>query len=236
MKTRQIALDTETTGLEVAKNHRIIEIGCVEIINRRITNRHFHYYLQPDRLIETGAMEVHGITNEFLQGKPRFTNIVQEFIEFIQDAELVIHNATFDVSFLNYELQLIKQRPITDYCQVTDSLALARERHPGQKNSLDALCKRYNIDNSKRDLHGALLDAELLAQVYLAMTGGQSSLLSLETATQTQQQTTIRRIATERPQLAVILPTEEELNLHQQRLTALDKSSSGQCLWLQLEN
>ncbi len=234
MNNRQIALDTETTGLEVTKNHRIIEIGCVEITNRRTTNSHFHYYLQPDRPVEQGALDVHGITDEFLHGKPRFSDIVDEFIAFIQDAELIIHNANFDVGFLNYELQLLKRQPITHYCQITDNLALARERHPGQKNNLDALCKRYGIDNTKRELHGALLDAELLAAVYLAMTGGQNGLLNVEEHIETNNTTEIQRITTDRARLSVILPTEEELTHHHQRLTALDKASGGQCLWLQL--
>jgi len=178
--SRQIVLDTETTGLDPKQGHRIIEIGCVEIINRRTTDKHFHHYLQPDRKIDSGAMEVHGITDDFLKGKPRFSEIVADFINFIKGAEVIIHNADFDVRFINAELSLLKQawQPFGHYCKVVDTLALARKRHPGQKNNLDALCKRYNVDNTKRNLHGALLDSEILADVYLAMTGGQTALLN----------------------------------------------------------
>src|SRR5690606_12993840 len=177
---RQIVLDTETTGLETAQGHRIIEIGCVELIHRRPTNNYFHHYLQPDREIDEGALEVHGITNEFLRDKPRFADIVDEFIEFIRGAELIIHNAAFDIGFLDYELSLLDppRGKVTDFCTVVDSLLLARNMHPGQRNSLDALCKRYGIDNSQRELHGALLDARILADVYLAMTGGQTALFA----------------------------------------------------------
>ena len=175
---RQIVLDTETTGLEVTENHRIIEIGAVEIDNRRLTGRHFHQYLQPDRAIDAGAIEIHGITEEFLADKPRFEDIADEFLNFVEGAEVVIHNAAFDVSFLDYELRLCKANTRMDITcsEVTDSLALARKEYPGQRNSLDALCKRLGIDNTRRKLHGALLDAEILAEVYLCMTGGQSSL------------------------------------------------------------
>jgi len=175
---RQIALDTETTGLSTAQRHRIIEIGCVELVNRRPTGREFHYFLNPDRDIDEGAERVHGISRADLETSPRFPEIVDEFIEFIKDAELVIHNATFDVGFLEYELNLMKhaQPKITHHATVLDTLTMARAMHPGQRNSLDALCKRYEVDASKREVHGALIDADLLARVYLAMTGGQTAL------------------------------------------------------------
>lgn len=176
--TRQIVLDTETTGLEPSQGHRIIEIGCVEILNRRVTNNHWHHYIQPDREIDSGAFEVHGISNESLQDKPRFDDIVDSFLDFIKGAELIIHNAPFDLGFLNHELSLLEDsRPkIDEVCSILDTLVMARQKHPGQKNSLDALCKRYQIDNSSRTLHGALLDSEILAEVYLIMTGGQTAL------------------------------------------------------------
>jgi len=176
---RQIVLDTETTGLSPAQGHRIIEIGCIEMVNRRLTGREFHRFLNPDRDIDEGAEAVHGISRAQLETEPRFHEIVDEFLAFVKDAELVIHNADFDVGFIEHELRLMKhQQPkITDHCKVLDTLSLAREIHPGQRNSLDALCKRYEVDASRRDVHGALIDSELLARVYLAMTGGQSSLL-----------------------------------------------------------
>jgi len=231
---RQIVLDTETTGLNPAKGHRIIEIGCIEISNRRLTEKRFHYYLQPDRKIDAEASAVHGIKNQFLQDKPRFVDIVNEFMDFIKDAELIIHNADFDVGFINHELKLLRQnfKPLDHYCQITDSLALARKRHPGQKNNLDALCKRYNVDNSNRQLHGALLDSEILAEVYLAMTGGQVSLLVQDNKAQSNGNTVIKRISGNRAVLMVIAPTGEELQAHEERLAAIDKASGGKCLWL----
>ncbi len=176
---RQIVLDTETTGLSTAQGHRIIEIGCVELVNRRLTGREFHRFLNPDRDIDEGAEAVHGISRADLETAPRFHEVVDEFLEFVKDAELVIHNAPFDIGFLEHELELMEhpQPSIEDHAAVLDTLTLARELHPGQRNSLDALCKRYEVDASKRDVHGALIDSELLANVYLAMTGGQSSLL-----------------------------------------------------------
>lgn len=231
---RQIALDTETTGLEPNEGHRIIEIGGIEIINRHITGNTFHYYLQPDRAIDADAVKVHGITAEFLQDKPRFTDIVDEFINFIKKAELLIHNAEFDTKFINAELRRLNQdqSDLAHYCQITDTLTLARRHYPGQKNALDALCKRLNIDNSQRTLHGALLDAQLLAEVYLALTGGQTSFLA-NTHEQhtTQQKTTIRRIDPNRQPLPCIHPTTEELAAHQAYLDHLDKTGGGQCLW-----
>jgi len=176
---RQIVLDTETTGLNPKEGHRIIEIGCVELVNRRLTRNHFHVYINPEREIDQEAIDVHGITNDFLREKPKFAEIADDFFSFVAGAELVIHNAPFDVGFLNHELSLIKdeQRRIETQCTVFDTLVYARKKHPGARNTLDALCKRYGIDNSHRELHGALLDAEILADVYLLMTGGQASLL-----------------------------------------------------------
>jgi DNA polymerase-3 subunit epsilon len=173
---RQIVLDTETTGLEPSQGHRVIEIGCLEILNRRVSGNTYHVYLNPERDIDAGAVQVHGLTREFLADKPRFGDVAEEFLAFVRDAELVIHNAPFDVGFLNAELERLTQGPITRYCGVTDTLKLAKQLHPGQKNNLDALCKRYAVDNSGRSFHGALLDAQLLAEVYLAMTRGQESL------------------------------------------------------------
>jgi DNA polymerase-3 subunit epsilon len=235
---RQIVLDTETTGLDPKKGHRIIEIGCIEISNRRITDKRYHQYLQPDRKIDTEASTVHGITTKFLQDQPRFAEVVDEFIGFINGSELIIHNADFDVGFIEHELKLLNQawKPLTHYCQILDTLTLAKQRHPGQKNNLDALCKRYNIDNSNRQWHGALLDAELLAEVYLAMTGGQVSLLSVnENLESSEQHNTIKRLSSDRPPLAVLVPTEAELQAHEQCLIAIDKASGGKCLWRHLE-
>ncbi len=238
---RQIVLDTETTGLEPSEGHRIIEIGCVELANRRLTGRNYHQYLQPDREIDEGAVEVHGITNEFLEGKPRFADIAGEFLDFVRGAELVIHNAPFDVGFLNHELQRLGSDwgCIEDHCTVLDTLALARRMHPGQKNSLDALCKRYGVDNSNRELHGALLDAEILADVYLAMTGGQVA-LSLDTAQGPGQEVTgdtaIRRLPVDRPPLPVITASEEELAAHEARLDALDQAAADGALWRRLSH
>lgn len=233
---RQIVLDTETTGLEPAQGHRIIEIGCVELINRRLTGNTYHQYLQPDREIDQGAIEVHGITNEFLADKPRFADVVEEFLGFLGNAELIIHNAPFDVGFINHELKLAHraQDDIARLCQVVDTLALAREMHPGQRNSLDALCKRYEIDNSQRELHGALLDAEILADVYLAMTGGQVTLLLDRSAGQGEAGRSgagIRRLPPDRPSLPVIMATDEDIAAHESRLDAIEKASGGICVW-----
>jgi len=236
---RQIVLDTETTGLEPSEGHRIIEIGCVEVIERRLTRGNFHRYLNPDREIDAGAEAVHGISNAFLKDKPRFADIAEDFIDYIRGAELVIHNAAFDVGFLNHELKRwhADAPPIDDLCTVTDTLALARTMHPGQRNSLDALCKRYEIDNSRRELHGALLDAEILADVYLAMTGGQVSLHlggeAVERAAGSARRTSVRRVRAERPPLRVVRAAEAELAVHAARLAAIDKASGGGCLWLQ---
>jgi len=239
---RQIVLDTETTGLEPAEGHRIIEIGCVELLNRRLTGNHYHQYLNPGREIDAGAIEIHGITNEQLADKPKFADIAKDFLEFVKGAELIIHNAPFDIGFINNELQLMngkKAAPrIEEHCTVIDTLKLAREKHPGQKNDLDSLCKRYSVDNSSRTLHGALLDAEILADVYLAMTGGQSGLfeeLSGPSKSGTVQ-TTVRRLDPNRPRLPVVAPTADELAAHQSWLEELDKKSGGKCLWKLLED
>ncbi|VAX12844.1 DNA polymerase III epsilon subunit [hydrothermal vent metagenome] len=232
---RYIVLDTETTGLEPAQGHRIIEIGCVEVINRRITGRNYHQYINPDREIDEGAIEVHGISNEMLEDKPRFADIVEEFLNFIRGVELVIHNARFDVGFINHELKMLDKtaQPVSEFCTVLDTLALARKMHPGQKNSLDALCKRYNIDNSARELHGALLDAEILAETWLAMTGGQTRLSLGGKEEAGQKRVSDRRpVAADRPAIKVIRPKEREQKAHQQRLLAIDNASSGGCVWM----
>lgn len=241
---RQIFLDTETTGLSADNGDRIIEIGCVELIGRRLTGRHFHVYINPEREVDEGAMAVHGISNEFLADKPRFREVVDEFFEFIKGAELIIHNAAFDIGFINHEFARLKDRPqlgeVLDHCSVLDTLLMARERHPGQRNNLDALCKRYGVDNSGRDLHGALLDAEILADVYLAMTGGQTS---LSLAGQNgdgeggngPQVSEIRRLPADRPRTLVLRASRAELELHAARLAAVAKSSGAPALWQQLE-
>lgn len=232
---RQVVLDTETTGLETSQDHRIIEIGCVELINRRLTGRHYHQYINPLREVEEGAMEVHGISNEFLADKPLFTAIAEQFLAFIEGAELVIHNAPFDVGFINHEFSKLEGfGKVADYCTVVDTLVMARQRHPGQKNNLDALCKRYAVDNSQRNLHGALLDAEILADVYLMMTGGQVDLVlggqSHTTGDLGTQE--IRRLPPDRPPLPVIEATEEEIAAHRIQLTRIQQVSEGQCVWL----
>lgn len=229
---RQVVLDTETTGLNPKEGHRIIEIGCVEMINRRLTNNRFHVYINPDRVIDDGAIEVHGITNEFLLDKPRFADIVEDYIEFTQGAELVIHNAPFDVGFLDHELSLLdgEQRRVETLSSVFDTLTYARKKHPGARNTLDALCKRYGIDNSHRELHGALLDAEILADVYLLMTGGQSSLLEEDNGGDNESRQQIIRLSADRPRLKVIQCNEDELKAHEAHLQLLEKVS-GACLW-----
>ncbi|OUR65594.1 DNA polymerase III subunit epsilon [Methylophaga sp. 42_25_T18] len=234
---RQVVLDTETTGLSTADDHRIIEIGCVEVINRRATGETFHQYINPERAIDAGALEVHGISSEFLADKPKFAEISHDFLQFIAGAELIIHNAAFDVGFLDHELKKIKTetRRIKDVCTVLDTLKLARDKHPGQKNNLDALCKRYEIDNSNRELHGALLDSEILADVYLAMTGGQVS-LSLAAdepvAVNHQTDTLSPTSQKQRGRLKVIKANEVELSAHDASLQRLENASDGQCIWL----
>jgi DNA polymerase-3 subunit epsilon len=231
---RQIILDTETTGLEPSQGHRIIEIGCVELINRRMTDNRFHIYLNPDREIDQGAIEVHGITNEFLADKPRFAEVANDFMNFVRGSELVIHNAPFDVGFLNHELKLMQYKEsLEDVCSVLDTLVLARKMHPGQKNSLDALCKRYEVSNAHRELHGALLDAEILADVYLAMTGGQTR-LSLDGAGgdgTEESAEPIRKIRSGHASLKVIRATDEEIQAHNERLDAIEKVHGTTCVW-----
>ncbi|HPF58784.1 MAG TPA: DNA polymerase III subunit epsilon [Candidatus Competibacteraceae bacterium] len=239
MQTRQIILDTETTGLDPTQGHRVIEIGCLELLNRRHTDQQFHVYLQPDRAIDPEAIKVHGITNEFLANQPRFADIADKFLDFVRGAELIIHNAAFDVNFLNHELRRCGrgQILIEQICTIEDTLLLARQRHPGQRNNLDALCKRYNVDNAQRTLHGALLDAEILADVYLAMTRRQDSLFIQERAVSVQRSEGSRRAA--RPQnrspLPVLCANAEEQVEHARYLEMLDKSSGGLCVWRQLE-
>ena len=256
---RQIVLDTETTGLEPELGHRIIEIGCVELVNRRVTGRTFHRYLNPERAIDEGAMAVHGIKRADLDDKPKFAEIAEELVGFISDAELVIHNAAFDVAFLDAELARLAGgrlvapaggfptgdsladrsvafavRSVAALCRVLDTLTLARSMHPGQRNNLDALCKRYSVDNSRRDLHGALLDAQILADVYLAMTGGQVGFALSESSnssrTATEGQAAPVLIRTGVP-LSVLMATEEEAQAHESMLTIIAKASGGKCLW-----
>lgn len=235
---RQIVLDTETTGLDPAQGHKVIELGCVELVDRKLTGRHLHLYMNPEREVEAGALEVHGITNEFLSDKPVFGAIVDTFLEFVTGAELIIHNAPFDISFLDHELVVLKKsyKRMSDYCGVLDTLAMARKKHPGQKNNLDALCKRYEVDNSQRELHGALKDAEILADVYLLMTGGQSSLvLGYENQDQTVASPVVEKINSKRPLLRIIGATIEERDAHAKRLQQIQKSSDNKCLWMAQE-
>ncbi len=230
---RQIVLDTETTGIEPKEGHRIIEIGCVEVVNRRLTGNHFHVYINPGRHIEQEAIEVHGITNEFLADKPTFSQVAQEFVNFIKGAQLVIHNAPFDVGFMDHEfaMESSTRGVIThDICDVLDTLVLARQMHPGQKNNLDALCKRYGIDNSHRTLHGALLDAEILADVYLLMTGGQTKLKLASSGSSDTDSTAIRRIERKANKLKVIRASADELTQHEARLDIV-QDAGGKCLW-----
>lgn len=226
---RQIVLDTETTGLHLQEGHRIIEIGCIELVNRKITPNHFHYYLNPDRSIDEGAAAVHGITSDFLSDKPRFIDIAASFIGFIDGAELIIHNAPFDVGFIENELALTQKnwKPLVEYCQIFDTLRLARQLHTGQRNSLDALCKRYQVDNTQREFHGALLDAHLLAQVYLAMTGGQGSLFDDLKTTEKQQGSSTGSvdIAESKParKLFVLRANQEEQAAHESYLKEMSE-------------
>ncbi|KAA8984575.1 DNA polymerase III subunit epsilon [Halovibrio salipaludis] len=228
---RQIVLDTETTGLEPEQGHRIIEIGCVEVADRELTGRHYHVYINPEREVEDSAIEVHGITNEFLADKPTFREIADEFLEFIRGAELIIHNAPFDVGFMDHEFGMLDggYPRTTDVCGIRDSLVMARSKHPGQKNNLDVLCRRYGIDNSNRELHGALLDAEILALVYLAMTGGQTALSLGEAEDGQDAGTEIRRLDPGRSPLAVPEADEEELNAHRAFLDGM--AAKTNVLW-----
>ncbi|AUX92489.1 DNA polymerase III subunit epsilon [Mixta gaviniae] len=235
--TRQIVLDTETTGMNMVgvhyEGHRIIEIGAVEIINRRLTGNNFHMYLKPDRLVDPEAFGVHGIADEFLLDKPTFSDIADEFLDYIRGAELVIHNASFDIGFMDYEFSKLNRNiPKTDtFCQITDSLLMARKLFPGKRNSLDALCSRYEIDNSKRTLHGALLDAEILAEVFLTMTGGQTSLAFSMEGEQQQNENGegIQRVS-RTSGLRVVAASDEEVMAHEQRLDLVMKKG-GSCLW-----
>ena len=229
---RKIVLDTETTGLDPKQGHRIIEIACIELVSRQQTGHHLHKYINPEREIDAGAQAVHGISLDFLADKPKFADIVSEFIDFVRGAELIIHNAPFDIGFLNAELDRLGMVPIETVCgSVTDTLKMARERYPGKRNNLNALCERYQIDNSHRTLHGALLDTELLADVYLAMTRGQNSLM-IENEEAPRQQNLDGSPRTERPSLIVHRAAAEELAEHQRVLAGMQKDSQGQCLWL----
>ncbi|MGF1528334.1 MAG: DNA polymerase III subunit epsilon [Candidatus Competibacterales bacterium] len=238
---RQIVLDTETTGLETAQNHRIIEIGAVEIRHRRLTERRFHVYLNPERPVDEGAVAVHGLDDAFLADKPRFADIAQDFVDFIRGAELIIHNAAFDVGFLNAELaRWSTPTTVETLCTVVDSLGLARQRHPGQRNTLDALCKRYSVDNRQRTLHGALLDAELLADVYLAMTGGQVALTLVDTSGSNGLDTQAAEGLVAKPplprrrrQLRIVAATAQEQQTHQHYLDRL--AAAGRCVWRETE-
>ena len=229
---RQIFLDTETTGLESKLGHRIIEIAAVEMINRTLTGRQFHNYLNPNRKVEAGALQIHGLTDDFLQDKQKFSDITNELFEFIDDAELIMHNAPFDVGFLNNELGLAKLQPLENYCHsITDTLKIAKELHPGKRNNLNALCERYQINNSKRVLHGALLDAELLAEVYLAITRGQESLAMEISFPQPD-----IKINPQDIELISLPANTEELELHAEQLEAIDRESKKMCLWKHIES
>jgi DNA polymerase III subunit epsilon len=230
---RQIVLDTETTGLEVELQHRVIEIGCVELVNRRLTGRTYHQYLNPERDIDEGAQQVHGLSRDKLARAPTFLQVHPEFLEFVRDAELIIHNAPFDVAFLNAEFARVEfAQKINDLCRVLDTLALARQMHPGQRNNLDALCKRYSVDNSHRDYHGALLDARILAEVYLAMTGGQAKFtLSAESDTPRSRARQAAPGRLEGLRIIVIRANEAEMAAHEHVLALLDRASGGKTVW-----
>ncbi len=230
---RQIILDTETTGLEPEQGHRIVELAAVEYINRRPTNNNFHRYLNPERESDERALEIHGLSTERLQHEPLFMQIADEFMDFIRGAELIIHNASFDLAFLNAELARAKKTPMIEICpQVIDTLKLAKELHPGKRNNLDALCERYQVDNSQRNLHGALLDAQLLGDVYLAMTRGQETLLMDAAPTQ---QNENRCTQGEKIKLSVVMAEADEVEAHQALLNKISKDNKGSCLWHQLE-
>lgn len=232
---RQIFLDTETTGLEYKLGHRIIEVACVEMRNRRLTQHHFHRYLNPDREIDAGALAVHGITREFLQDKPHFADIAAEFLNFVSGAQLVIHNAAFDIGFLNTELALLDRAPIETVCpDVCDTLRMAKELHPGQKNNLNALCKRYGVDNTHRTLHGALLDAEILAEVYVAMTRGQESLITDidHSSAELLSPVELGQPSIQRKALRILRASDDELAQHNALLATIQKESKGKCQWL----
>ena len=234
---RQVVLDTETTGLQTEAGDRIIEIGCIELIDRKYSERTFHRYVNPERAVGPGALEVHGIDDEFLAMQPLFEDVAAEFLEFVHDAELIIHNADFDVGFINHELQRLETpvQDIREHCRVLDTLALARRVHPGQQNSLDALAKRYQVDNSRRKLHGALLDAGILAEVYLAMTGGQTSLALEGAAEQATLQAAASPVDREGLELVVFKATDEELDAHRSMLRRLARSAAAPVLWDEIE-
>ena len=232
---RQVVLDTETTGLEISEGHRIIEIGCIELVDRRPTGQTFHEYVNPGRMVEPGALEVHNISNEFLANKPAFVEIAPAFLKFVGGAELIIHNADFDVMFINKELQLLgdSTADIMRMCSVLDTLEMARRLHPGQKNSLDALCKRYNVDNSTREFHGALLDAQILTDVYLAMTGGQAALLLDPSSMRAGEARVLGGQLVDRSglKLRVLRASEQEREAHRQKLQAISGANGGKCMW-----
>ena len=231
---RQIIMDTETTGIDPKQGHRLVEIGCVEMIDRKLTGNNYHVYINPERIVEQEVIDVHGLTNEFLADKPLFKEVAQDFVEFVNGAELVIHNAPFDIGFLDHELAKLKRGypKLADICSIVDTLVMARKMHPGQKNNLDALCKRYYVDNSSRTLHGALLDSEILADVYLAMTGGQTNLILAAHGDEgSDGEETIRRLSADRPALRILSPTADELQHHQRKLEEI-AGKSGNCLWL----
>lgn len=234
---RQIVLDTETTGLEPTQGHRIIEIGCVELVNRRKTGNVYHQFINPERDVEDGAYDVHGISNETLADKPVFADIAREFIDFIRDSELIIHNAPFDVGFINAELTALGKAwgQVSDYCRILDTLVLAREIHPGQKNSLDALCKRYEVDNSQRQLHGALLDAQILVDVYLLLTGGQTRLTLDHASDDNGPRLQPGTLPISRGKLRVMQPDDRDIEYHQQRLAEIAENSGKPPIWDELE-
>lgn len=231
--TRQIILDTETTGLEANLGHRIIEVGCVEMRSRRVSGNNFWTYINPEREIDAAAQEVHGISREFLADKPKFADIAEQLWKYLEGAELIIHNASFDIGFLNAEFARLGRGRVDQVCKVTDTLLMARQMHPGQKASLDALCKRYSVDNSGRNLHGALLDAQLLAEVYLAMTGGQATLgldsrpTAMKAGAAMQEEDSMSSVLP----LHVIRADEEEMTAHRDRLKTVQKKSGGKCTW-----
>ena len=234
---RQVVLDTETTGLEPERGHRVIEIGAVEIVDRKATGEHLQLYMDPQRDIDDAAFEVHGLDAEQLAGKPKFADVAERFLAFVSDAEVIIHNAPFDVTFLDYELSLLASdapKRMEDLCTITDSLALARRRHPGQKNSLDALCRRYRVDNSARELHGALLDAEILADVYLAMTGGQQSLFVGADDPLGEGKAEVIRLDDDRAPVPVVRATSAELAAHERYLDNLDQAAEAGAVWRRL--
>lgn len=230
---RKIVLDTETTGLDPRKGHRIIEIAAIALEGRKVSKRHFHHYLDPEREVDEDAARVHGFTWDMLKGRAKFADIATSFLEFVDGAELMAHNAPFDMSFINNELRLLGLPPLEN--PVVDTLKMAREMHPGKKNGLDALCSRYEIDNTHRTLHGALLDTELLAEVYFAMTRGQESLLG-EDEPPAAREIAVLSTDASRPTLRVLLPSPEELAVHAQQLLDIDKASKGACLWTKLES